>query len=76
MGIESTLVSSIMSRSVITETEDRNVQAISKTMYENDIGSVVIVKNKGPHNDIENKPIGIITERYSTSIRFIATIPT
>lgn len=63
MGIESILVSSIMTRSVITQTEDQNVQAVSKTMYENDIGSVVIIKNKGPDNDIENKPVGIITER-------------
>jgi CBS domain-containing protein len=63
MGIESIPVSSIMSRSVITETEDQNVQAISKTMYEKDIGSVVIVKNKGSDNGTGNRATGIVTER-------------
>jgi CBS domain-containing protein len=54
-----------MTRSVITQTEDQNVQAVSKTMHENNIGSVVIVKNKDRDNDISssNKPVGIITER-------------
>lgn len=65
MSIESILVSSVMTRSVITQTEDQNVQAVSKTMHENNIGSVVIVKNKYRDNDISssNKPVGIITER-------------
>jgi CBS domain-containing protein len=65
MSIESTAVSSLMTRNVITQTEDQNVHAVSKTMHENNIGSVVIVKNKDRDNDISssNKPIGIITER-------------
>jgi len=65
MSIESTPVSSLMTRNVITQTEDQNVHAVSKTMYENNIGSVVIVRNKDRDNDIisSNKPIGIITER-------------
>jgi CBS domain-containing protein len=65
MSIESTPVSSLMTRNVITQTEDQNVYAVSKTMYENNIGSVVIVRNKERDNDISssNKPIGIITER-------------
>jgi CBS domain-containing protein len=65
MSIESIPVSSLMTRNVITQTEDQNVHAVSKTMHENNIGSVVIVRNKDRDNDIisSNKPIGIITER-------------
>ena len=65
MSIESTPVSSLMTKNVITQTEDQNVHAVSKTMHENNIGSVVIVRNKDRDNDISssNKPIGIITER-------------
>jgi CBS domain-containing protein len=65
MSMESIPVSSLMTRNVITQTEDQNVHAVSKTMHENDIGSVVIVRNKDRDNDISssNKPIGIITER-------------
>jgi CBS domain-containing protein len=65
MSIESTPVSSLMTRNVITQTEDQNVHAVSKTMHENNIGSIVIVKNKDRDNDMgsSNKPIGIITER-------------
>ena len=65
MSIESTPVSSLMTRNVITQTEDQNVHAVSKTMHENNIGCVVIVRNKDRDNDISssNKPIGIITER-------------
>ena len=65
MSIEFTPVSSLMTRNVITQTEDQNVHAVSKTMHENNIGSVVIVRNKDRDNDIisSNKPIGIITER-------------
>ena len=65
MSIESVPVSSLMTRTIITQTEDQNIHAVSKTMHENNIGSVVIVKNKDRDNDISNsnKPIGIITER-------------
>ena len=64
MSIESTAVSSFMTRNVITQTENQNVQAVSRTMYENNIGSVIIVENKDRDNDItNNRPVGIITER-------------
>jgi CBS domain-containing protein len=65
MSIESIPVSSLMTRNVITQTEDQNVHAVSKTMHENNIGSVVIVRNKDRDNDIisSNKPMGMITER-------------
>ncbi|HEY9387908.1 MAG TPA: CBS domain-containing protein [Nitrososphaeraceae archaeon] len=46
MGIESIPVSSVMTRNVITETEDQNIQAVCKIMNENNIGSVIIVKEE------------------------------
>jgi CBS domain-containing protein len=53
-----------MTRNIITQTGDQNVQAVSRAMYEinNNIGSIIIVKNKDRNNDV-NKPVGIITER-------------
>jgi CBS domain-containing protein len=70
MSIESIPVSSFMTTNIITQTEDQNIRAVSRTMYENNIGSIVIVKNnnnKDRDNDINNnnnkQPVGIITER-------------
>ena len=48
-----------MTRSVKTETEDQNIQAVCKTMNENNIGSIVVVTL----HDKDQKPVGIITER-------------
>jgi predicted transcriptional regulator len=45
MVIESIPVSSFMTRNVITETEDQNIQAVCKIMNEKNIGSVIIVKD-------------------------------
>ena len=59
-SIESTSVSSIMTRGVKTEREDQNVLTACRIMHENSIGSVIIVK-KDDNNNI--KPVGIITER-------------
>ena len=44
MGIESIPVPNVMTRNVITEAEDQNIQAVCKIMNENNIGSVIIVK--------------------------------
>jgi CBS domain-containing protein len=69
MSIESIPVSSFMTTNIITQTEDQNIRAVSRTMYENNIGSIVIVKNnnKDRDNNINNnnnkQPVGIITER-------------
>lgn len=65
MSFESIPVSSIMTKNVIVQTEDQTIQAISRTMYENNIGNVLIVKNHGTQHSVENqnKVIGIITER-------------
>ena len=52
-------VSSIMTPDVKTATADETIQTVCKSMYENDIGSIVVVKRT-----IEGiTPIGIITER-------------
>ncbi|MBD0360426.1 MAG: CBS domain-containing protein [Nitrososphaeraceae archaeon] len=52
-------VSSIMTPDVKTATADETIQTVCKSMYENDIGSIVVVKRT-----IEGiNPIGIITER-------------
>jgi CBS domain-containing protein len=56
MSIETTSVSSFMTKDVKTEKEDQNILAACKVMHENNIGSIIIVKN-------DNKPVGIVTER-------------
>lgn len=70
MTIESTPVSSYMTRNVRTESEYQNIRAACKIMHENDIGAVVIVKSSSEEHhesviDSNNykKPLGIITER-------------
>ena len=76
MVIESIPVSSFMTRNVITETEDKNIQAVCKIMNENSIGSVVILKrsdSNNPNRSNNNKEIvGIITER--DIVRIIALL--
>jgi CBS domain-containing protein len=59
MEINSVPVSGFMTTEIITATEDQTIQQICKTMSDNDIGSIVIVKRLVSGN----KPIGIITER-------------
>lgn len=65
MSFESIPVSSIMTKKVIVQTEDQTIQAISRTMYENNIGNVLIVRNDVAQNstEIQNNIVGIITER-------------
>jgi CBS domain-containing protein len=76
MVIESIPVSSFMTRNVITETEDQNIQAVCKIMNENSIGSVVILKrsdSNNPNRSNNNKEIvGITTER--DIVRIIALL--
>lgn len=59
MSKESEPVSTIMSANVKTATEEETIQTICKTMYENQIGSIVVVKRTVDGIN----PIGIITER-------------
>ena len=58
----STPVFKFMTKTVITATLDQTIQTVCKIMYENNIGSVVIVKR-----EVDGfLPIGIITERDIT----------
>jgi CBS domain-containing protein len=59
MSIESITISSVMVRDVKTAKESQTVKAVAKIMADNNIGSVVIVKNA---ND-PDRPVGIVTER-------------
>lgn len=61
MSLESIPVSSFMTRIVKTESEDQNIQAVCKTMNENNIGSVIVMK--GLDGSSSSKPVGIMTER-------------
>lgn len=59
-SIESISVYSFMTRDVKTEKEEQNVLTACRVMYENNIGSIIIVKKDDKNN---TKPVGIITER-------------
>src|ERR687886_111344 len=61
MSIESTSVSTFMTKNVKTETEDQNIQSACRSMHQNDIGSIVIVERDTSNDNY--KPTGIITER-------------
>jgi CBS domain-containing protein len=59
MSKQSEPVSSIMTTNVKTATEDETIQTVCKSMYENEIGSIVVVKRT-----IDGiNPIGIVTEK-------------
>jgi CBS domain-containing protein len=59
MSKESEPVSTIMSANVKTATEEETIQTVCKTMYENQIGSIVVVKRTVDGIN----PIGMLTER-------------
>ena len=65
MSLETIPVSSVMTKNVITQTENQTIQAISRTMFENNIGNVLIIRNNTWKNNVgnENEVVGIITER-------------
>ena len=65
MSLETIPVSSVMTKNVITQTEDQTIQAISRTMFENNIGNVLIIRNNTWKNNVgnQNEVVGIITER-------------
>ena len=57
-GLEIVAVSNFMTHNVKTISQVQSLKEAAKTMYENDIGSIVVVMN-----DRSAKPAGIITER-------------
>ncbi len=48
-----------MTKQVITTTVDQTLQSVCKSMYENNVGCLIVVKR----NLVEPAPVGIITER-------------
>jgi CBS domain-containing protein len=59
MRIESTPISTFMTRKVFTATVDQTIASVCKNMYEKNVGCLIVVKRelKGL------VPVGIITER-------------
>jgi len=57
-GLEVVAVSNFMTHNVKTISQVKSLKEAAKTMYENEIGSIVVVTN-----DSSAKPAGIITER-------------
>jgi CBS domain-containing protein len=48
---------------VKTADENQNIQKVCKILYENKIGSIVILKNSTSKNKETKTPVGIVTER-------------
>jgi predicted transcriptional regulator len=67
-SLESVSVSSIMVADVITAAENQSVQAVCKILYENKIGSIVIIKNSASENKQSKVPVsGSIITGYAIS---------
>ena len=62
-SLESVSVSSIMVTDVKTAEENQSIQAVCRILYENKIGSIVILKNSTSENKESKVPVGIVTER-------------
>ncbi len=63
---ESIPVSSIMISNVKIAEENQSIQGVCKILYENKIGSIVIVKNSSTsekNKESKKIPVGIVTER-------------
>jgi CBS domain-containing protein len=59
---------------VKTAEENQSIQAVCKILYENKIGSIVIIKNSTPENQESKKiPVGIVTER--DIVRLVSLLP-
>jgi CBS domain-containing protein len=48
---------------VKTAEENQSIQAVCRILYENKIGSIVILKNSTSENKESKVPVGIVTER-------------
>ncbi|MGH9951077.1 MAG: CBS domain-containing protein [Nitrososphaeraceae archaeon] len=55
-------VTNLMTKRVITVSDDQPLQEASKLMYQNNIGSIIILKSNDETGS-ESIPIGIVTER-------------
>jgi CBS domain-containing protein len=63
VSLESVSVSSIMVTDVKTAVESQSIQGVCKILFENKIGSLVIIKNTASENKESKVPVGIVTER-------------
>jgi CBS domain-containing protein len=63
MSVESVPVSSLMTNNVKLATENQTIRVVCRMMYENKIGSIVILKDTTYGNAEDKRPIGIVTER-------------
>jgi CBS domain-containing protein len=70
-SLQSISVSSIMVTDVKTAEENQSIQAVCKILYENKIGSIVIIKNS--NNEGKKIPVGIVTER--DIVRLVSLLP-
>src|SRR5690606_27540872 len=66
MSLESISIMEILNKNVKTAEQNQNILEISKIMFDNNIGSVIIVDNYESNN-----PVGVITER--DIIRILST---
>jgi CBS domain-containing protein len=62
-------ITNLMTKRVITVSESQPLQEASKLMFQNNIGSIIILKNI---DEVENEsvPVGIVTERDIARIVF------
>jgi len=60
--IKNTDITNLMTKRVITITENQTLQEASKLMYQNNVGSVIILKS-ADEIDSESVATGIVTER-------------
>ena len=58
MSLESISIMDILNKDVKTAEQNQNIFEVSKIMFDNDIGSIVIVDSNASKN-----PVGIITEK-------------
>jgi CBS domain-containing protein len=63
MSIESVPVSGLMTDNVKLATENQTIRVVCRMMYENKIGSIVILKESTYGNAEGERSIGIVTER-------------
>ena len=61
-------ITNLMTKRVITVSENQPLQEASKLMYQNNIGSIIILKSTD-EDESESVPTGIVTERYCQNSR-------
>ena len=56
-------ITNLMTKRVITVSENQPLQEASKLMYQNNIGSIIILQSTD-EDESESVPTGSVTERY------------